>query len=65
MHIALTLRMQSLRSKELTLLQTICIRRREIRRVTRQVLGQGEVSIGQVSLGEGIALIVGFGSAGV
>ena len=65
MHIALTLRMQSLRSKELTLLQTICIRRREIRRVTRQVLEQGEVSIGQVSLGEGIALIVGFGSVGV
>jgi len=57
--------MQSLRSKELTLLQTICIRRREIRRVTPQVLEQGEVLIGQVSLGEGIALIVGFGSAGV
>ncbi len=33
--------------------------------MTRQVLEQGEVSIGQVSLGEGVALIVGFGSAGV
>ena len=65
MHIALTLRMQSLCSKELTLLQTIRIRKREIRRVTRQVLEQGEVSIGQVSSGEGVALIVGFGSAGV
>jgi hypothetical protein len=65
MHIALPLRMQSLRSKELTLLQTSRIRRREIRRVTRQVLEQGEVSIGQVSSGEGVALIVGFSSVGV
>ena len=64
MHIALTLRMQSLRRKELTLLQTSCIRRREIRRVTRQVLEHGEVSIGRVS-SEKVLLIVGFGSVGV
>ena len=65
MHIALTLRMQSLRSKEFTLLQTSRISRREIRRVTGQVLEQGEVSIDQVSSREGVALIVGFVSAGV
>jgi hypothetical protein len=57
--------MQSLRSKELMLLQTSRIRRQEIRRVTRQVLEQDEVSIGQVSSREGVALIVGFSSVGV
>ena len=76
MHIALTLRMQSLRSEELTLLQTSRIRRPEIGGMTRKqliahnprdgkTLERGEVSIGQVSSGEGVALVVGFGLVGV